>query len=144
MTDTLAPKDAPPSSLVRTLLREALAFGSDVEVERVREGVSTFVYRVHYKRDAFYLRIWPFADESFESEALILEELQRRGVHVPKVINWEAFNPLIGRSYLLTGEIPGRPLELSDSPATIRNVLLEAGRELQLLNSSHPGRPSPR
>jgi len=133
--DTLAPNDAPHTSVVRTLLCQALAVDTDVDVDRVWEGVSTFVYRVRYKRETFYLRIWPFANESFESEALILAELQRLGVHVPKVIGWEAFNPLIGRSYLLTAEIPGRPLDPSDSPTTIRNVLIEAGHELQLLNS---------
>jgi hypothetical protein len=46
--------------------------GANVQVERVREGVSTFVYRVRFGRDALYLRIWPLVDESLESEAVIL------------------------------------------------------------------------
>jgi len=93
------------------------------------------VYRVGFGRDTLYLRIWPFADESFESEALILQELQRRGVRVPKVLGWEAFNPLLGRSYLLTSEVPGRPLAADDAPTLIESVLREAGRELAILNS---------
>jgi len=92
------------------------------------------VYRVRFGRDTLYLRIWPFADESFESEALILSELQRRGVRVPKVLGWDAFHPLIGRSYLLTSEVPGRPLAPDDAPTLIESVLREAGRELAILN----------
>ena len=119
--------------MVRALLAQLL--GAGVDVERVRDGVSTFVYRVRFGRDTLYLRIWPFSDESFESEAVILQELQRRGVHVPKVLGWEASHPLIGRSYLLTSEIAGRPLGPEDPPARIRDVLLDAGHELSLLNS---------
>jgi len=131
--DTLGPRDAPSVAVVRALLFQVL--GASVDVERVRDGVSTFVYRVDFGRDTLYLRIWPFADESFESEALILDELQRRGVHAPRVVDWAATHPLIGRSYLLTSEIAGRPLDPNDAPATVRNVLLAAGHELSLLNS---------
>jgi aminoglycoside phosphotransferase (APT) family kinase protein len=131
----------------------AQLLGAEVDVERARGGVATFVYRVRFGRDTLYLRIWPFVDESFESEALILQELQRRGVHVPEVLGWEASHPLIGRSYLLTSGIAGRPLGPEDPPARIRDVLLEAGHELSLLNSipiegfgwimREPGRPLP-
>jgi hypothetical protein len=88
---------------VRALLNQLL--GTELRVERVREGVATFIYRVRTGRDIVYLRVWPFADESFESEVIILQALRRRGVHVPAVLGWEAFNPLLGRTYLLTSEV---------------------------------------
>jgi aminoglycoside phosphotransferase (APT) family kinase protein len=129
------PTDAPETAIIRTLLRQVLATSTDLAVERVLDGVSTFVYRVHSRNETLYLRVWPFADETLESEALALETLQRLSVRVPRVIVSEAFNPLIGRSYLLTSEIPGRPLGSSDSPEVIKNVLIEAGRELGVLHS---------
>jgi Phosphotransferase enzyme family len=54
---------------------------------------------------------------------------------VPTVLGWEAFNPLVGRSYLLTSEVAGRPLGPEDSASRVRSVLLEAGYELSILNS---------
>jgi hypothetical protein len=115
------------------LLKQLLRI--ELQVGRVREGVATFVYRVRAGRDVLYLRVWPFADETFESEVIILQELRRRGVHVPTVLGWEPFNPLLGRSYLLTSNVAGRPLGPEDSASRVRSVLLEAGYELSILNS---------
>jgi hypothetical protein len=57
--DTLTPNDAPPVAAVRALLKQLL--GTELPVERVREGVATFVYRVRAGRDVLYLRVWPLA-----------------------------------------------------------------------------------
>src|SRR5438445_4233089 len=61
LTDTLSSKNAPHIAAVHALLHRVL--GTDGDVERVHEGVSTFVHHVRYRHDTMYLRIWAFANE---------------------------------------------------------------------------------
>lgn len=105
-------------------------------IERVPEGMSTFVYRIIYKQETFYLRIFPEPGESFAPEVAIRQRLYEMEVKVPQVIYYEACNPLLERPLTVVTEIPGRPL--SKSPELERETLealtREAGRDLARIN----------
>ncbi|MGH2505599.1 MAG: hypothetical protein ACRDID_24065, partial [Ktedonobacterales bacterium] len=60
----------PPSAdQLAALLRHAFPAGIS-QIERVAEGVSTWVYRVVSQRGAYYLRILPEANASFGPEVI--------------------------------------------------------------------------
>ena len=104
-------------------------FRADVAPERVKSGWSTYVYRVAHGGQSYYLRVLP-EDASFAAEAKAHEILLAHGVTVPKPLYFEHKNELLGKSVMLTSEIPGRCLKKS-----VPKVLFEAGRQLALINS---------
>ncbi len=106
-------------------------------IERVAEGVSTYVYRITFERETFYLRILPEEGASFAPEALAHTRLRQMQVKVPEVIYFEPHNDLFQRSIMVTTEIRGQPLNQSHAlpEETIAHVLHEAGRDLAAINS---------
>jgi len=58
-------------------------------VERVAEGVSTFVYRILCGDETFYLRVLPEAGASFAPEVTAHTLLRQRQVNVPEAIYFE-------------------------------------------------------
>jgi aminoglycoside phosphotransferase (APT) family kinase protein len=107
---------------------------SALAVTRVADGHSTFVYRVLHGETTWYLRVLPEAGESFAPEARVHALLRARGVRVPDVVSCEDRNPLLGRSVMLTTEIPGRPIRPDLPSDRLRAILIEAGRDLARIN----------
>jgi hypothetical protein len=64
----------------------ATVLGGEVVVRPVREGVSTYVYRLRRGAEVFYLRVLPEEGASFTPEAEAHAILCRQGVHVPEVV----------------------------------------------------------
>lgn len=106
-------------------------------VERVAEGVSTFVYRILFPHETFYLRILPEKGASFAPEVAVHTQLRSMQINVPEVIHFEHYNELLQRSVMVTTEIKGRPLSQSSmlSKAQMEEIVREAGRDLACLNT---------
>ena len=123
----------PPTRLIH--IAAASALGSDVIIEPVTEGVSTYIYRIHRGSDLFYLRVLPEVGATFAPEAAAHGILRRRGVHVPEVLYWEDRNQLIDLSIMITTEIKGTSIEHNGRQPALPKILREAGRDLALFNS---------
>jgi aminoglycoside phosphotransferase (APT) family kinase protein len=126
--------DGPHLRVVRPLVDRIFGSAGRSSVERVAEGVSTYVYRVCRGSETFYLRVWPEEGESFAPEARALTLLRERGVRVPRVLFLDACDETLQRSVMLTSEIPGRHLGHGPADPPTRRVLNEAGRDLALIN----------
>jgi aminoglycoside phosphotransferase len=129
------PLDGPDARAIGVLLHRVFPVPADARVERAAEGVSTYVYRVRRRSETFYLRVLPEVGASFAPEALVHTLLRERGVSVPEVICFEHVSPEVGRSTMLTREIPGEPLSCRPLDGAARQVLFEAGQQLAVLNS---------
>ncbi len=127
--------DDPDPRLVRAVVDRVLRPDAGCRVERVTEGVSTFVYRVRRGAEAFYLRILPEVDASFASEVRTHELLRQRGVCVPEVVHWDHRDPLLGRSVMLTTAVPGSHLGRRPADQVTREIVVEAGRQLALVHT---------
>ena len=112
----------------------ALATLRPQHVERVISGGSTWVYRVSTREGLRYLRVLPEAGASFAPEALAHVRLSVAGVRLPQMLGWEAHSPLLGRSTMLTAELPGRALAEHSGPLDRAALLAEAGRDLARVN----------
>ena len=104
-------------------------------MERVTEGISTYVYRISFPRETFYLRVLP-EEGSFAPEITVHSLLRRMQIKVPEVIYFEHHNNLLQRSVMVTSEIKGRPLSqsLTLSQVELEAILGEAGRDLARMN----------
>jgi len=108
-----------------------------VSVSRVMEGASTRVYRIPSGDETLYLRILPEEEGSFAPEVYAHALLRERGVKAPEVVHWEHRNSDLGRSIMVTTEIKGQSLSHAArelSALEVRGVLIEAGRDLALIN----------
>lgn len=121
----------PDLSLVREIAIGIL--GDGISLERVSEGVSTFVYRIRRGDETFYLRILP-EEASFAVEVHVHEILRTKGVRVPQVLHFEVLNPLVQKSLMVVAEIPGRSIANEANAASLGVILHEAGKDLALLN----------
>jgi len=104
-------------------------------IERVEEGVSTYVYRIQSSNEVFYLRLLPEIGASFAPEVYVHQLLRAKGVNVPEVIYFEHFNEVLQQSLMLTTEIKGVHLGHCSSIEDQKAILREAGRDLALINS---------
>ena len=107
-------------------------FQAPVNVERVKTGVSTYVYRVIHEGKSIYLRVLP-ENTSFAIEAKAHSTMLNLGVNVPIPVYYEHKNDLLGKSIMLTSEISGRCIDRCDSD--IADVLVTAGKQLAIINS---------
>ncbi len=103
-------------------------------MERVREGVSTRVYRIRRDDEVFYLRVLPEEGASFAPEARVHQILRERNAKVPEVVYFEHYNEAIGRSVMVTTEIPGGPIGRRGVERDLAGVLAGAGRDLAIVN----------
>ncbi len=108
-----------------------------IHVERVATGISTYVYRIAYRNELFYLRILPEAGASFAPEVAVHTRLHQMGVKVPEVIHFEEYNDILHCSIMVTTEIKGQPV--SQLPALSQQqaarIVMEAGQDLARINS---------
>ena len=106
-------------------------------IERVAEGVSTWVYRILFQNETFYLRILPEDGASFAPEVAAHTLLKHRQVKVPEIIHFEHCNAVLQRSIMVTSAIKGQSLK--DSPSLSQEardaIVAEAGRDLARINS---------
>lgn len=86
---------------------------SPLLVERVAEGVSTYVYRIVFQHEPFYLRILPEEGASFAPEVVVHLCLRQLQVKVPEVIYFDHCYAPLRRSIMVTTEIKGVPLSAS-------------------------------
>ena len=128
---------APPPDLraVHSLVAVYFPHGAAPQVERVTEGVSTFVYRIARGDERFYLRVLPEIGASFAPEVRAHALLRQIGVSVPEVLAYEHRHGELGLSVMLTTEIAGEPLSRPMDEVERTAILFEAGRELARINS---------
>lgn len=106
-------------------------------MERVEEGISTWVYRVVFEQATFYVRILPEHDASFAPEVAVHNSLHTMQVKVPEVVYFEHCYEPLQRSVIIVTEVPGIPLSRSTDlePDALAQILEEAGRDLAHINS---------
>lgn len=103
-------------------------------VERVPEGVSTYVYRAETEDGTRYLRFLP-EDATFGVEVLAQQKLTDLGVPVPLVLHYEPWEPVTGRSLMITEKMRGEATSPDAPEELLRPVLRQAGRMLKLLHT---------
>lgn len=119
---------------VASLLRRVLGSSPEPAFHRTADGVSTQVYRVARGSETFYLRVAEEAHEDLGTDAELHGRLRDLGVSVAGVVHVEAFDPDIGRSVMLTTEVPGASLAETTDPGEAAAVAEAAGRDLALIN----------
>lgn len=110
---------------------------SPLRVERVTEGISTYVYRIVFQRETFYLRVLPEEGASFAPEVAAHGLLRQLQVKVPEVIYFDHCYEPLRRSIMVTTEVKGIPI---NQPSELRqeeleSIVIEAGRDLARINS---------
>lgn len=100
-------------------------------VGRMRSGGSTEVYRLRRGSHVLFLRLAEQDGESMTAEAWVHGELRRLGASVPEVVALED-DRLLGRSFMVTTAMPGRPIPAVRPPAA---AVIAAGRDLALIGS---------
>ena len=103
-------------------------------VERAEAGVSTPVYRISRGGTTLYLRLAEGPGAGLAPEALAHDLLRALGVRVPEVVHFEPFNQDLGRSVMVTAEVPGRSLAEHHQGVDVGAVLAAAGRDLAVVN----------
>ena len=129
-----ARRHEPDLATIAELAARVFPGGSSRSVERVAEGVSTFVYRIRHRDEVFYLRVLPADEGSFAPEVLVHQLLRARNVRAPEVVYYEDRNAELGCSVMIVAEIPGRPLGHAADTTAMRSVLVEAGKDLAVIN----------
>lgn len=118
-----------------TVARIAAGYFKEVRsVRRVPQGVSTYVYRAETDLGVVYLRFLP-EDATFGAEVFAQKKLEELSVPVPKVLHYEAREPVTGRSLMITEKLGGEALSPQASPEILRFVLRQAGRQLKKLHT---------
>lgn len=121
--------------IVRELASRALGGAVSLVIERTEQGVSTQVYRIRRGAETFYFRVAETSEVGdLGPEALVHRALREQGVRVPEVIYYEPFAEALGRSFMITTEIAGGPLGEARAATDVTAVLIEAGRDLAVVN----------
>lgn len=108
---------------------------TQLHIEPILEGVSTYVYRIHYANDIFYLRVLPEMNASFAPEVAVHKLLRDKHVKVPDILYFEHYNALLEQSIMVTTEIKGEHFGHCSTAQEQRNILIEAGQDLAIINS---------
>ncbi|MEE6257828.1 phosphotransferase family protein [Plantactinospora sonchi] len=122
------------AAAVDALLRKVFGTSVPVSCRRTPDGVSTQVYQVRRGSETFYLRIAEEADENLETDAELHQRLRDLGVRVARVVHVDPFHTGIGRSTMITTEVPGVPLAGVAAPARAASIVEAAGADLAVLN----------
>lgn len=128
-------QNAPAIRSIEYVVTRVFPHSSRLSVERVDEGMSTYVYRIHHADEIFYLRVLPEINASFAPEVYVHKLLRDKQVKVPEVIYFEHCNELLQRSVMVTTEIKGTHLGHCSAQQNQRTILYEAGRDLAVINS---------
>ena len=125
----------PHPDVIQALVERVFPSARQSSVERVAEGVSTYVYRVRRESETFYLRVLPEDGASFAPEVRILRLLRERGVRVPQVLYFDDCDDVLENAVMLTTEIAGQHLGHRSVDEATRRILREAGRDLATINA---------
>ncbi|HEY6407964.1 MAG TPA: aminoglycoside phosphotransferase family protein, partial [Ktedonobacteraceae bacterium] len=125
----------PELVIVERIVARHFPHSFQIVVQQVEEGGSTYVYRIHNTNEIFYLRVLPEIGASFAPEVKVHQALREKQVKVPEVLYFEHENKELGRSIMLTREIKGKHLGYCGEQTEQRNILLEAGRDLAIINN---------
>src|SRR5258708_12709093 len=128
-------QNAPAIRSIEYVVTRVFPRSSRLSVERVDEGMSTYVYRIHHADEIFYLRVLPEINASFAPEVYVHKLLRDKQVKVPEVIYFEHCNELLQRSVMVTTEIKGTHLGHCSAQQNQRTILYEAGRNLAVINT---------
>ncbi len=126
---------APSVAAINDLLPRPFPLGPRYAVERVAEGVSTFVYRLTDGDQSCYLRVLPEVGSTFAPEVRVHGLLRERGVLVPEILCYEPYVESLGLSVMVTTTIPGRSIARQGLGPASPAILAAAGRDLALINS---------
>jgi Ser/Thr protein kinase RdoA (MazF antagonist) len=92
------------------------------------------VFRLEDGGETLYLRLAETAEPSaLAPERAAHEALHALGAKVPRVVRYEPRDATLGRSFMVTTEVPGMPLSWSDAAGPA--ILRAAGRDLALIGS---------
>ncbi len=122
-------------AIITDLVKSVFATPEHLTIERVREGQSTEVYRIHRSSSVFYLRILPELDASFAPEVYVHTMLRAHGLCVPEVVYFEHLHPTLQRSVMITTEIPGQAIGYGSHADDVHPIIRHAGRELARINT---------
>jgi aminoglycoside phosphotransferase (APT) family kinase protein len=121
--------------LIEALVAQVFPCTVHSRVERVEEGVSTYVYKIYRGNEVFYLRILPEVNASFAPEVYVHEMLRAKDVKVPEVVYFEHYTEAVQRSVMVTTAIKGKHIGHYPVNEVPRSTLVEAGRDLAVINS---------
>ncbi len=121
--------------LIEALVVQVFPCTVPSHVERVEEGVSTYVYKIYRGNELFYLRVLPEVNASFAPEVYVHAMLRAKDVKVPEVVYFEHYNEALQRSVMVTTAIKGKHIGYYHVNEVPKNVLVEAGRDLAVINS---------
>ncbi len=127
--------DDPDPTVIARVAAHAFPRSADLVVERISEGVSTYVYRIRRGDAVYYLRVLPEVGSGFAPEARVHALLRERGVKVPEVVYLEHRNPDLGLSVMVTTEVCGQHIGHCRDERALRSIMVETGRDLALINS---------
>ena len=127
--------DGPDPNEIRALVDRVFGPAGGGSVERVAEGVSTYVYRIHRRSETFYLRVLPEEGASFAPEVRVLALLRERRVRVPEVLYYDDCDDVLQHSVMVTSEIVGQHLGHRSADEATRRILRQAGRDLATINA---------
>jgi Ser/Thr protein kinase RdoA (MazF antagonist) len=119
---------------VDALLRRVFGTAVPTSWQRTADGVSTQVYRIQRGAEVFYLRLAEEPDDNLEAEAELHRRLRRLGVRVADIVHVEPFTAGVGRSTMITTEVPGVPLAEISDPELAASIAEQAGADLAVLN----------
>jgi Ser/Thr protein kinase RdoA (MazF antagonist) len=119
---------------IDTLLHRVFGGSVPMTYQRTPEGVSAQVYQILRGSQTFYLRVAEETGENLETDAELLQRLRDAGVKVAQVIYVEPFYTNIGRSVMITTEVPGLCLAGIPEPELATSIVEEAGSDLAALN----------
>jgi aminoglycoside phosphotransferase (APT) family kinase protein len=122
------------AAAIDALLQRVFGLSVPMTYQRAPDGVSAQVYQVQRGSQTFYLRIAEEADENLETDAELHERLRDAGVKVARVIHVEPFDTSIGRSVMITTEVPGICVAEISAPPLAASIVAEAGSDLAALN----------
>ena len=126
--------DAPDLAAIRAVADRIFSRSIDLTVTRVTEGVSTYVYRIERGAGTFYLRILPEAGAGFAPEAEAHRLLHECGVKVPEIVYVAQHDEALERSVMVTTAIAGSHIGHIPAHPQLRDIMLEAGRDLARIN----------
>jgi len=127
--------DGPALDAIHALVDRVIGPAGGGSIERVAEGESTYVYRIHRWAETFYLRVLPEVGASFAPEVRVLGLLRERGVRVPQVLYFDACDEALQRSVMVTTEIVGQHLGHHPADDATRRILREAAQDLATINA---------
>ena len=122
------------ASILDDIARLVLPGTGERSLHRMKTGGSTPVYQIRRSDVTLYLRLAEGPDADLALEVLVHSLLHARGVRVPEVVHFESRHPLLGRSVMVTTEIPGHSLADHHCGVDVHRVLRAAGRDLAVIN----------